>query len=85
MDSLNKNELFLITEKLSLKDCFNLSLTCKNFYNKIWELEEFWVFKFPQVNYAAFNKLNKKNLVGVYFLLLRLEKIAEKFSKIDRT
>ena len=80
MDSLNKNELFLITEKLSLKDCFNLSLTCKKFYNKIWELEEFWVFKFPQVDYTAFNKLNKKKLAQIYFISLRLKKIAENWT-----
>ena len=77
MNLLHKNELFLIAEKLAYKDILNLSLTCTHMYNTIWNSDEFWVYKIPNLKYSDFTIL-PKNLAVIYILITKLKKLALK-------
>ena len=43
MLTLNKNEIFLIINRLSVKNIFNFSLTCRENYHKFYQNKAFWL------------------------------------------
>lgn len=78
---LNKNELFLIAEKLSLPDLLNFCLSCKNIYNSIWNRDEFWVYKNPNLAYKNF-KISNKNLFIMHHLMKKMSETCQRMKEI---